>query len=149
MLSQSSARAFTLAGMFCFLGCATLRGGKDSAVIAPVTIEIDNNLTLPTLISVYAVSDGGGIRTRIGDVPGASKRSFEFKPTSFSQPYRLIAVRQLARTIRSHVFSVGSETTTKIVWTLYPNLIGFEEFDNDSTDTAPADTTKTPVSTKP
>lgn len=138
-------RAFVRASTFsaavataALAGCASARGGRSSGPPNPVQLEVRNNLALPSDLSVYAVAQGHS-RTILGDVPPATTRTFTFKPVSYSERYYLLAIRQLKRPIRSQWFSVGDDMTGSIVWTLVPNIVGFEEIDTDSTT---ADTTE-------
>ncbi len=139
MFSRASLRAAALA-VVGVAGCASLPGRTEGPTV-PITVEVRNNLALPTDLTVYAVTRSGA-RTLLGSVPPASTKSFTFKPVSFSEPYRLLATRALRRAIASQVFTVGSDMTGRIVWTMSPNIVGFEQVDTDST--AASDTGKTP-----
>ncbi len=119
-------------------GYACASGGKGNP-LPPVNIEVQNNLPTPTDATVY-LNSGGGIRQMLGFVPGGETKTFTFQPTSTAQQYRLEAVRQLARTIRSQPFTVGDEMTGTIQWTLFPNIVGFRE--RDVVETTYVDTTK-------
>ena len=139
MFTGASLRATALVAVIGLAGCASLRGRTEGPTV-PVAVEVQNNLPLPTDLTVYAVTRSGA-RTLLGDVPPASTRSFTFKPLSFSEPYRLLATRPLRRAITSQVFTVGSDMTGRVIWTLSPNIVGFEEVDTDST--AKPDSAKT------
>jgi hypothetical protein len=132
--------AFTIAAtaaMGVSFGCATGGHHGDDAM-HPVNVEINNNLTIPTVITVF-VDQGGDSRKMLGTVPGAQTRTFQFTPISFSQPYRLIAQRQLARDIRSQPFTIGSDMTGTVEWSLVPNIVGFYDVAPDTVSTpAPA-----------
>ena len=136
MLSSPVKRATALiaAAAIALLAACASAGSRSSGPTPPVQLVIKNNLGLPTDLTVYAVTRGG-FRTLIGDVPPAATRSFTFKPVSFSERYQLLAYRPLKRPIRSEHFSVGDDLTGTIVWTLVPNIVGFEEIDTDSTGT--------------
>ncbi|MDQ2889073.1 MAG: hypothetical protein M3R65_00785 [Gemmatimonadota bacterium] len=112
-------------------GCAT-PAGRSGGPAVPIDVQVNNNLRLPADLSVYAVSQGGN-RMLLGDVPPASNTTLRFKPVAFSEPYRLLAIRPNGREIRSQSFIVGSDMTGGIVWTLVPNIVGFEGVDPDST----------------
>jgi hypothetical protein len=112
-------------------GCATVRG-RTTGPTVPVDVEVRNNLPLPTDITVYAVNEIGN-RTLLGGVPPNKTVTLRFKPASFTEPYRLLARRALGRDIRSQSFSVLSDMTGRIIWTLVPNIVGFEDVDTDST----------------
>jgi len=137
MSKRATFRAGTLAAAAVaavVLACASAGGGRSSGPTLPVQLEVRNNLGLPTDLSVYAITRGGS-RTILGDVPPATTRTFTFKPVSFSERYYLVAYRPLKRAIRSASFSVGDDMTGRIIWTLVPNIVGFEELDTDSTGT--------------
>ena len=140
MFSRASLTAASIAAMLGLAGCASLRGRTEGPTV-PVAVDVQNNLALPTDLTVYAVTRSGA-RTLLGSVPPASTKTFTFKPVSFSEPYRFLATRPLRRAIASQVFTVGSDMTGRIIWTLSPNIVGFEEVDTDST--AAPDTAKTP-----
>ena len=137
MSKRATFRAGTLAAAAVaamVLACASAGGGRSSGPTLPVQLEVRNNLGLPTDLSVYAITRGGS-RTMLGDVPPATTRTFTFKPVSFSERYYLVAYRPLKRAIRSASFSVGDDMAGRIIWTLVPNIVGFEELDTDSTGT--------------
>ena len=140
MFSRASLTLTALVAIGCMAGCASARGRTEGPTV-PISVEVQNNLPLPTDLTIYAVSRSG-TRTLLGDVPPASTKSFTFKPLSFSEPYRFQANRPLRRPIRSEVFTVGSDMTGRIIWTLSPNIVGFEEIDSDSV--AASDTTGKP-----
>jgi hypothetical protein len=141
MFSRAPLRAVALAAaVIGVAACATLRGRTEGPTV-PVAIEVQNNLSIPTDLTVYAVTRSGA-RTLLGGVPPAATKTFTFKPVSFSEPYRLLATRSLRRAIESQVFIVGSDMTGRIIWILSPNIVGFEDVDTDST--AAPDTTRTP-----
>ncbi len=112
-------------------GCASARGR--SGPVRPVELDIENNLTVPTDLSVYAIRVNGGARQIIGDVPPATTKAFQFTPDSYSEVYRLVASGPNGRAIRSQSFIVGYDMTGQIIWTLVPNIIGFRDTGTDST----------------
>ena len=130
MFTGASLRAIALAAVVAVAGCASLRGRTEGPTV-PVIVQVQNNLPLPTDLTIYTVTRSGA-RTLLGSVPPAATRSFTFKPVSFSEPYRLLATRPLRRAIMSEVFTVGSDMTGRIIWTMSPNIIGFEDVDTDS-----------------
>lgn len=117
-------------------GCASAGSGRTEGPTVPVEVVVNNNLLLPTDITVYAVTESGH-RTLLGSVPPQATRSFTFKPVSFSELYRLMATRALRRDVRSQVFSVVSDMTGRITWTMVPNIIGFEGPPADTSATTP------------
>jgi hypothetical protein len=132
--------AFTIAATAAVglsFGCATGGHHADDDAMHPVNVEINNNLTIPTVITVY-VDQGGNSRRMLGTVPGAQTRTFQFTPVSFSQPYRLIAQRQLARDVRSQPFTIGSDMTGTVEWSLVPNIVGFYDVADTVSTPAPA-----------
>jgi hypothetical protein len=130
-------RTLVLAAALVPLGC-TAAATRNEGPPRPVALEIDNNLALPTDLTVYAVTEGG-TRRLIGSVPPARNVTFQFTPDSYSTQYRLVARMPLGRQLRSEAFVVGSSMTGQIVWMLVPNLIGFR--DVEEPDSAVRDTT--------
>ncbi len=130
---RSVQRLLTIAGCATIAACAT-PGGRTSGATLPIDVQVNNNLRLPADLSVYAVSQGGH-RTLLGDVPPATNRTLRFKPVAFSEPYRLLAIQPNGRQIVSQSFIVGSDMTGGIIWTLTPNIVGFEGVDPDSATT--------------
>jgi hypothetical protein len=130
-----------LPGRFLTLAAATLlttllaacasAGGRTEGPTLAIDLQVNNNLVIPTDLSVYAIRQGGA-RALVGNVPPGASRTFKFKPVAFSEPYRLIAIRPNGRMIRSQTFTVGSDMTGAINWTLVPNIVGFENFESDT-----------------
>jgi len=120
----SGAAALMVSLSLAAAACAS--GGKHPDAdqdIHPVVIEIDNNLTIPTELMVYL--EQSGVRQQLGTVPGGENKTFQFTPVSYGQPYRLIGVRQLERSIPSQSFTISGPETGTIVWNLQANIIGF------------------------
>jgi hypothetical protein len=117
------------------VSCASA-GGRTEGPTVPVDVVVNNNLTIPADLTVYAVTRGGN-RTLLGGVLPQKTATFTFKPVSFSEPYRLLATRARGRDIRSQMFTVISDMTGKIIWTLVPNIVGFEDVETDSAGTSP------------
>ncbi|MEO7042955.1 MAG: hypothetical protein ABI035_11895 [Gemmatimonadaceae bacterium] len=102
----------------------------------PVQLVVNNNLLRPTDLTIYTV-DWDGQRQLLGSVPPRTTRDFSFTPVSYSEQYRFLATRITGRDIRSQVFTIGSEMTGQINWTMLPNLVGFRGTDPDTTGTTP------------
>jgi hypothetical protein len=127
---QARLLPLSLAIAMLLTGCASA-GGRTEGPTLPIDLQVNNNLPIPTDLSVYVVRRGG-IRTLVGNVPPGATRTLKFKPVSFSEPYRLMAIRPNGRMIRSQTFTVGSDMTGAISWTLVPNIVGFENFESDT-----------------
>ncbi len=119
------------------IGYACASGGKGGP-LPPVNIEVQNNLSVPTDVTVWLVS--GGIRQQVGYVPGNETKTFTITPSSGAQRYRLSAERPLARPIRSPSFNYIPEQTGTIVWALIPNIVTFRG--RDVVETTYVDTLK-------
>lgn len=128
-------RTLSIAIVACAAACAS-GGQPDTLPPQPVTVEVDNNLPLPTQLTVYAVTEAG-IRTLLGDVPPARTGTLQFTPTTYSTAYRFLAIFPNGRRFVSQRFIVGSRDTGRLVWTLVPNIIGFRG--PDITDTTVVD----------
>ena len=98
----------------------------------PVQLVVNNNLLRPTDLTIYTVTFGGQ-RRLLGSVPPRTTREFSFTPVSYSAQYRLLATRITGRDVTSQVFSIGSEMTGQITWTMLPNLVAFRGTDPDTT----------------
>ena len=131
-------RTLLFAAALVTLGCSAATAGNQGPP-RPLALEIDNNLTLPTDLTIYAQTEGG-TRRLIGSVPPARNVTFQFTPDSYSTQYRLVARTPLGGQIRSEAFIVGSGMTGQIVWTLVPNIIGFR--DVEEPDSTVRDTTR-------
>lgn len=117
--------------------CATLhRQGNEAP--HPITITVDNNLSLPSDLTVYSVSLAGGAQI-LGSARPAGTTSFQMTPRSFSEPYRLLARDAMGRRIWSEEYTVNGPETGEIVWTLVPNILAFRDVPDT---TVTADTTK-------
>jgi hypothetical protein len=108
----------TVAGL---AACAS-HGHAESPRTHAITVQIINNLAVPSSMDIYVVGPAG-IQQRLGFVPGNDSAEFSFRPISYGQRYRLIAKRQLARTIVSQPFTVGDAQTRFAVWTLLGNMV--------------------------
>lgn len=111
------------------ISCASLSRNSGPPP-GPVEIEVKNNLTIPSEITVYIVSAGN--RQILGIIGSNDTKTFSFKPISYTETYRLIAQIPLENSIRSQPFNVGSEMTGVITWTLVPNIIGFWDVETDT-----------------
>jgi hypothetical protein len=118
-------------------GCAS--ASTQGGPLHPVNVEVDNNLPIPTNITVYLI-EVPGARRQLGDVPGGETKTLQFTPTSLSQEYRLLAERPLARPLRSQPFTIGDDMTGTIVGTRVPNIVGFRDVP-DTTTQSPTATT--------
>jgi hypothetical protein len=119
-------------------GCASHHKYTGEEQPHPVEVEVNNNLAVPTEVTVWLVQTTG-TRQMLGSVPGTETKTFKFTPITFSQEYRLVGERQLQRPLVSQPFTVGSPATGLLIWSLLENIIAFREFDIDS---MPAATTK-------
>jgi hypothetical protein len=111
--------------------CASAGSGRTEGATVPVDVVVKNNLLLPTDLTIYAISSDGH-RTLLGSVHPQDSATFSFKPVSFSEQYRLLAIRSGRRSIRSEPFSIVSTNTGRITWTMIPNIIGFQGSEPDT-----------------
>lgn len=137
-LSSLIAGAVVAIPAIVLMACASVGSGRSEGPTNPVDVVVKNNLLMPTDITIYAISVDGS-RTLLGSVHPLDSATFSFKPSAFSQQYRLLAIRSGRRSIRSEVFSVTSTNTGRITWTMIPNIIGFQGATPDTT-TAASDT---------
>jgi hypothetical protein len=99
----------------------------------PLAVEVKNNLTVPTELTVWVVQDGGGYRQMLGTVAGDQTKTFQFKPLNWGDSYRLVGQRQLAGPLRSPRFTVDNPTTGTVAWSVVPNLVSFYDVATDTT----------------
>jgi hypothetical protein len=118
------------------LGCAGKQHVNEEPP-HPIGLEINNNLTVPTEITVYVTQDQGESRQQVGTVPGAQTRTLTFTPVSWGQSYRLLAQRQLEGPIRSPAFTIPNGGVGTVGWSLVPNQIQLYDV-ADTTTKAPA-----------
>jgi hypothetical protein len=132
----------TVSGVVAVLSIATSGcAGKqrvDEAPPHPIGLEINNNLTVPTEITVYVTQDQGEQRLQVGTVPGAQTRTLSFTPVSWGQSYRLLAQRQLEGPLRSPPFTIPNAGVGTVGWSLVPNQIQLYDVAVDSTSKAPS-----------
>jgi hypothetical protein len=126
-------RAAVAATVLGAVGCASAKR-KPNEDYRPhrVGVEITNNLSVPTEVTVYLVQTGGGSRQMLGTVPGTEVKTFIFTPITFSQEYRFIAQRPLERPVISQPFRIGSPETGLLEWSLLENIIAFRDLPEDS-----------------
>jgi hypothetical protein len=138
ILTRPAARCAAVAmalGIALVTACASAHGAahakrNNEDVPHDINIEVQNDLPVPTMLTVYVVEGGGGgIRRSLGVVPGDEVQTFTFRPLSFSQPYRLLAYQQLSRPIYSPMFTVGSSATGTVIWSMYNGIISFRQQD--------------------
>lgn len=109
--------------------CATMRN-QNNLQPHPITITVDNNLRLPTDLTVYSVSTAGV--QILGSAIPAKTTSFRMTPRSFSEPYRLLARTPSGQRIWSEEYTVRDANTGEIVWRLVPNILQFFDMPGDS-----------------
>jgi len=102
----------------------------------PIAVEVNNNLTVPTELTVYITQDQGGTRQMLGTVPGAQTKTFTYTPIAWGQTYRFVAERQLSRPLGSPSFTISDPETGTISWNVIPNQVQF--YQGGSTDNAAA-----------
>ena len=101
-------------------GCAAL--GKSTRG-ETVNVEVNNNLQIPTAITVYAWSDVGS-RQLLGNVSPGSQGTLRFHAAHITGSYRLVA-RVASQTqgdylVSNSVALVGGETIT---WDVRANVV--------------------------
>lgn len=133
-LKSPSTRMLALAMTFAnaLVGCRSARAPTDSGQPHAVNVEVHNNLALPTDITIFVAGQDEGRRI-LGDVPPGQTKTLQFTPSSYSEPYRFLATRALRRDVVSQPFTVGSGMTGLLVWTLVPNIVGFQDIEMPDT----------------
>jgi hypothetical protein len=100
--------------------CATsrARGGAPEIVV-----HLTNNLTPPSDVSIYAVSEDG-FRRLLGDVAPNGRKVLRVPVHGAAQTLRLVAQLPLGRGLRSQPFTVSGGRTV-IDWDLQTNSLWF------------------------
>jgi hypothetical protein len=124
--------------------CATTHGAGGRP--HEITVEVHNNLPVPTPVDVYVIGPAG-TEQRLGFIPGGDSAQFSFRPDSYGQRYRLLAKRQLGRPIPSNPFTVGDAKTRYVDWTLINGMVTLYNAD-ETTDTVMVDTPQQADTTK-
>jgi hypothetical protein len=125
-----------------FAGCAGHHHISE-APPHPIAVEVQNNITIPTELTVFVTQDQGGARQMLGTVPGAQTKTFAFTPISWGQPYRLEGRTPLGHLVYSPRFDVSDPETGTITWAVVPNQVQFYNTATDTAATKPAsDSTK-------
>lgn len=126
----------TLTAALAISACIPRRGARNAQPIRPIEVEIVNNLPLPTALTIYSETSNGA-RAILGNVLPAKTATLTFTPVAYYEPYQLIATRPQRGNIVSQSFTVGSAMTGRIVWTLVPNIIGFQDMDQPDSAATP------------
>lgn len=132
-LHQRFSLAGALVASVALAACATL-GPRTNLPPHPITVTINNNLPVPTDLTIYQVSTGGGAQI-LGTAIPANTTTFQMTPRSFSDPYRFLARTPSGRRIWSEEFTVRDADTGEVRWQLYPNILQFYDMPGDSTAT--------------
>jgi hypothetical protein len=102
--------------------CATSHAkGKGSP--PEIVVHLTNDLTPPSDVSVYAVSEDG-FRRLLGDVPPNGRKVLRFSISGVAQTFRLLAQLPLGRALRSQPFTVSGGQTL-VDWNLQTNSMWF------------------------
>ncbi len=100
--------------------CASARGGAGAASAGSVTVDVRNNLTPPTSVSVRVVPENG-VGTLLGSVGPSGTARFSFDPALATGRYRLVARTTAGTDIDSNPFTLGEgEVAT---WDMQANLV--------------------------
>jgi hypothetical protein len=106
----------------CASGHSQHRGGTDQQII----VHLTNDLTPPSDVTVYAVSQGG-IRRLLGDVPPNKDRALKIPSDIFpGTSFRIVAERTGGRPVVSQPITATSGTQM-IDWDLQTNAMWFPE----------------------
>ena len=98
-------------------GCAT--AGKTSSG-GRVAVHVNNNLALPTPLTVYVAAQNGG-RRLIGNVSARSRATLRFDPVGSSSSYRLVGKTLSGAEVVSTPFFLGS-TDGAVRWDLQSGI---------------------------
>jgi hypothetical protein len=86
-----------------------------------ITVEVRNNVTPPTSLTVWSVTNTGS-RQLLGTVPPRRDRSFELSLGRVGRQLQLVAETADGTNIPSRPFIVSRDAVA-VEWTLYPNTL--------------------------
>lgn len=112
--------ASTLLALTVFAGCATTSSVATGEVMN-VQLQVDNNLSGITGVSVYLLSDTGGRRS-LGPLESNKRESYDRELRAGD--YQLLATRVGGEDILSERFRVDSDGLV-ILWALAQNQLSF------------------------
>ena len=105
------------------VACATSHAkGKGSP--PEIVVHLTNDLTPPSDVSVFAVSEDG-FRRLLGDVPPNGHKVLHASVSGAAQTFRLVAQLPLGRVLRSQPFTISGGGQTLIDWNLQSNSMWF------------------------
>ena len=102
--------------------CATM-GGRRSESANQISVRVQNDLVVPSVLTVFIVDDLG-TRRLIGNVPANVSSTLSYEPSLPSGRYHLMARTTSGAEISSQTITATAGET--IVWRLSNNLINVE-----------------------
>jgi hypothetical protein len=102
-------------------GASTEGGAGEPEPGSEITVEVRNNTTPPTSLTVWSVTDTGS-RRLLGTVPPRQNRSFELVLGRVGRQLQLVAETADGTSIPSRPFIVSRDAVA-VEWTLYPNTL--------------------------
>lgn len=140
--NRSASSAGVLVGVVAVLGMGPVACAAHhhipEAPPHPIAFEVQNNLTVPTELTVFITQDQGGIRTMLGTVPGDQTKTFTYTPVSWDMTYRLVGEKPLGRPLISPPFNVNDPNTGTVTWAVIPNQVQFYDLPAQTQDTTKA-----------
>jgi hypothetical protein len=113
------------------LGCAagsaaSTSGGPSPADDRVIIVQVNNNLTPPSVVTVR-VEAVSGARIVLGTVPPGVKRPLRFKESMFATEFQLVAVQADGTTVTSRTFQLYPQAV--VFWSLRDNMVAVSERD--------------------
>jgi hypothetical protein len=110
----------------CLAGIACASAGT-SIHRYEMNVQINNNLNVPTELTIFAVSPAGS--RKLGTIAPRDSALLTWVPPDKGVTYRFVAERAGERPIRSQPFSVSGKKVGTITWALIPNVLVFSQSD--------------------
>jgi hypothetical protein len=102
--------------------CATAGGGTtdEPTADAPARVVVNNNLVVPTSLTISIVPETG-VRRLLGNVPPGGRATLPYNDPGIAGRFRLLARSTAGRDLLSDPFTFNGRGT--ITWDLQSNII--------------------------
>lgn len=112
--------ALALALLLAAAGCGAGRKRPGTEAPPEVQIVVENNLPLPTSLTVYVLPENGG-RILLGTLPAGTTGSFRYRPRNLGFLHRLVARDAGGNDRASDLFRFSGRS--RVVWDVRGNLL--------------------------
>ena len=120
--TRAALAALLVALSLSFSACATV-GGRHSESSNRIGVRVQNDLVVPSVLTIFIVDDLG-TRRLIGNVPANVSSTLSYDPSLPSGRYHLVARTTSGAEITSQTITATAGET--IVWRMSNNLVNVE-----------------------